>query len=354
LSVINDLLTVPERENGGRTAYDRFDFQTAWGISQILKLHSAGSNYALAFEFHDDIVELDDAHVPSKAIFYQLKTREAGNWTVPRIVARSKSTGKQQTLKASFAGKMFDNVKRFNNAVKKLVFVSNQPLSEIGAKQGEHPFSSASKEDISKFVAAMKVECQNFAEVDHLGYFHFNYCHLNLASYESTVIGEVAQFLQEHTSAEAGACAFTLYLANQGRKRSKSLADVSDFEALKKSKFVTKQNMEDWLNSLNSEYLHPPKWETVSRQLALPHSEDTKIEREWNDYMTERKRRWNTATMEFGSKIKKQVEPIIDGAVDLSSGLEAAVPTLRSYVNSWKPGVSDYFVKAVILYEYKR
>ena len=353
MGLIDDLLTVKERENGGRTAYDRFDFQTAWGISQVLKLHNTGLNYAVAFEFHDDIVELDDADAPANATFYQLKTQESGNWTVTQIVARAPSARKK-THKASFAGKMFDNVKRFGNAVRRLVFVSNQPLSEIGAKHGEHPFSSTSADAIAKFVTAMELECQGFTKIAHLGYFHFNYCDLNLASYEKAIIGEVSLFLQEHTSAEASAIAFTLHLVNEGRKRSKALSDVSDFDELKKSKFLTRQNMEGWLESLKSTHLYRPSWETVSRQLAVSHSEDARIEREWNNYMTERKRRWNTATIEFGSKIKTHVEPIMDSAHELKIGLEAAVPIVRDLVRSWKPGSSDHFVKAVILYEYKR
>jgi hypothetical protein len=90
-------------------------------------------------------------------------------------------------------------------ARKRLVFVSNQPLSEIGDKHGEHSLSSAPAEAISKFVTAMKVECKDFKETDHLVYFHFNYCDLNLASYEKAIIGEVSLFMQEHSSVDSGA-----------------------------------------------------------------------------------------------------------------------------------------------------
>ena len=68
LSVKDSLLTVSQREEGGRTAYDRFDYQTAWGLSRLLDLHGTGKNYAVAFEFHDDIVSLDDADAPTRAI----------------------------------------------------------------------------------------------------------------------------------------------------------------------------------------------------------------------------------------------------------------------------------------------
>lgn len=63
MGVKDTLLAVSQREEGGRTAYDRFDYQTAWGVSKLLELHNAGTNYAVAFEFHDD------ANEPEKAIF---------------------------------------------------------------------------------------------------------------------------------------------------------------------------------------------------------------------------------------------------------------------------------------------
>ncbi|NVD43198.1 DUF4297 domain-containing protein [Ensifer sp. HO-A22] len=109
--VIDDLLNVPERENGGRTAYDRFDFQTAWGISKVIDLHKGGANYAVGFEFHVDLVELDDADAPTTAVFYQMKSLDSGHWTLSRILDRpvAGKNKKKQTLKSSIAGKVFDN-----------------------------------------------------------------------------------------------------------------------------------------------------------------------------------------------------------------------------------------------------
>lgn len=352
MAIIDELLRVPEREDGGRTAYDRFDFQTAWGVSQVLKLHTAGANYAVAFEFHDDIVELDDADQPSLATFYQLKTLKTGTWTIKKIVKRTTDANKKP--KPSFAGKMFENFLRFKDAVKKLVFVSNQPLSDLTDGAEEEPFLSASQTAVSTFTTAMSLECPTFSKDDHLALFHFNHCHLSLGSYDMALIGEVTMFLKAHTSAEASAHAFTLSLVDEGRRRSKALSDVASFEELKKSKFMTKQNLDQWLHDLETAHAHRPAWDTVSRQLAAPHPEDAKIERAWHSYLSERKRRWNAATLELSRNVKALVEPIIDSADSLAAGLEESVPVVRERVRTWRPGATDHFVKAVILYEYKR
>ena len=196
-AVIDDLLKVPERENGGRTAYDRFDFQTAWGISKVIDLHKAGANYAVGFEFHDDLIELDDADSPTTAVFYQMKSLDSGHWTLSRILDRPVAGKKKQTLKASIAGKMFDNIKRFGAVVGKLVMVSNQPLSEAGAKYEEVPLATLDAADVTKFVTAMKLECRAFKEADHLGFFYYEQCRLGLGSYEDAVFGQVGMLLHD-------------------------------------------------------------------------------------------------------------------------------------------------------------
>ncbi|MBP0495755.1 dsDNA nuclease domain-containing protein [Pararoseomonas indoligenes] len=355
MTIINDLLSAPERENGGRTALDRFDFQTAWGIANVLRLHDNASNYAVAFEFHDDIVELDDADNPNAATFYQVKTLQTGKWTFADILFReAKGKGINKTLKASYVGRMFDNVSRFGHSVSKLVLVSNQPLPELTEEFGERAFSSATKDLVDKFKVTLQKECVNFNDQLHMKYFYFDRCRLDLGSYEDTLTGKMAGFLNRHSAPEAAASAFTIYLANEGRKRSKSLSDVQDFAALKASKFLTSHQMTGWLNRLTHEYTHHPSWETISRQLNFPHAEDVKIEREWRSYLPERMRRWNAATMQFTSEVKRAVEPVLDAAENLASGLSSAVPLVEDLVKGWKPNASDYLVKAIILYEYKK
>lgn len=70
VDLLTALTAVPERELGGMTAIDRFDFQTCWGVAQLLKLHKTQANYGIAFEFHDDIVTIDDTHQPNSIDFF--------------------------------------------------------------------------------------------------------------------------------------------------------------------------------------------------------------------------------------------------------------------------------------------
>jgi len=355
LTIINDLLSTSERESGGRTAIDRFDFQTAWGIANVLRLHDTGINYAVAFEFHDDIVELDDADAPKAAIFYQLKTLQSGHLTFTEILAREASgKGAKKTLKASYMGKMFDNIVKFSSAVVKLVLVSNQPLSGLTNDYGETPISSAETDHIEKVRKALAKECSTFDEKHHLKFFFFDRSRLELGDYENALLGRVTKFLDHHSAPVAAAPAFTIYLTSEGKRRSKSLSEIADFDTLKSSKFLTRRNMGEWLEKLNRDFAQHPSWEAVSRQLNAGHSEDKKIEREWRYYQSERIRRWNTATADFTSKVKVEIEPIIDAADNLAEGLLQAIPIAEDAIRRWKPDASDYLIKAIILYEYRK
>jgi hypothetical protein len=354
LTIIADLLKVPERENDGSNTLDRFDFQTAWGLTKVLRLHESDARYAVAFEFHDDIAELDDADAPERATFYQVKTSKKGTWSFAKIASRDKAADKV-SRKPSHAGKMFDNVSRFGEAVRSLVFVSNQPLVDMPEGHRELAFElAADKKKLGAFVAALKSECPAFSETLHLKLFHFLDCGMHLESYEKTLVGDIALFVDKQVGAGVNARSFSLTLIDECRTRSKKLAEISDFEELKKSKFVTRKDMDEWLGVLRKSLEQRPDWAAVARHLGLSFAEEARLEREWRTYGLERHGTTTASSIEFADKVKKVVEPLMDAADTMWDGVTAAFPEIRRLVDVWRPGASNDYVRAVILYEYKR
>src|SRR5882757_9382319 len=88
--------------------------------------------YAIAFEFHDDIVRLDSSSSPTQARFYQVKTKVKGHWTLTELYARKKAKDKTSLL-PSYMGKMFDNYQLFPAEAERLSFVSNVPCEFMDA-----------------------------------------------------------------------------------------------------------------------------------------------------------------------------------------------------------------------------
>jgi len=89
----------------------------------MLKLHEAGVNYCVLFDVHDDIVSLDHPTAPTKASFFQVKTKASGNWTTHSITTGEKSAS--GTTLPSFLGKLYKHRLKFDVAVDRLTFVSN-------------------------------------------------------------------------------------------------------------------------------------------------------------------------------------------------------------------------------------
>lgn len=310
MGIKQKLLTVSEREDGGRTAYDRFDYQTAWGISKLLDLHTAGKNYAVGFEFHDDVVSLDDAEDPNKVIFYQVKTKETGSWSFARIANRNSVKGIKQ---ASFAGKMYDNFMRFGASVERLVFVSNQPLPEVIIVHGESSFSSAEKDKLENFVTKLSEEAAGFKDPEHTSLFFFAFSEFNLSGYEDAILGRIASFLANEIGPHVPPKPFALMLNDYCRRRSKKLADFSSFEELKASKFVTRAEVMQWLTHVRDQHERRPDWGGVATQLSLDFIAKAKIQREWSNYEVTLRARPNVATLAMSERLRKLIDDAIYG-----------------------------------------
>jgi hypothetical protein len=351
LTIIENLLTVPERENGGRTAYDRFDYQTAWGLMKVIALHSSGSDYAVAFEFHDDIAELDNLSCPTRLSFYQVKTTKSTSWSLAKIAQRTKSG---ETRKPSYAGKMFDNVERFGSAVDKVVFVSNRPLSEMVSELSEAPFSAAEKAKLNKFISALENECVGFKSTDHLPLFRFSDCGLHLDTYEQTLLGAVTKFLEDTIGSGVDSRAFNFILVDECRQRSKKLADLTGIDELRSSKFLTRDDIVEKLESFRKRRQHRPEWGSVAPYLNLHFSQAARIEREWRNYEMSRLERPYAASIEFADEVKNIVVPIMDQAATMWDGVLTALPKVRSLIRQRFGEMTEDFQHAVILYEFKR
>jgi hypothetical protein len=350
VGVKDDLLAIPERESGGQTAYDRFEFQTAWGLSRLLELHEAGKNYAVAFEFHDDIVTLDDAEKPVQATFYQVKTKKTGAWSFSLITNRKKVKEKRQP---SFAGKMYDNFLKFGANVDKLVFVSNQPLSDVVTDHGEKCFSKAKAEKINKFKDPISEECDGFQHPDHTKLFYFLFSDLNLTNYEDVIVGKIASFLEKEIGAHIPTKPFAYTLNDICRKKSKRIADLDSFEQLQASKFVTRTEIAKWVKQASDLHEQRPDWGSVSPLLNGSLRQKIEIERAWREYSIEVRARKNSTALAFSENVRAIMDPMLDKTDDLNVLVSSTINQVRPLVQAWKADATDAFVTAVMLYEIK-
>ncbi len=119
MDIQTSLLTSKARENSGSETIKRYDFQKDFSLKLIIDSYLSKSDFAILFEFHDDILVLDSASNPDELEFYQVKTKAtSGNWTTDSLL-KAKEWGK------SILWKMYLNKELFPEHTKKLFLVSN-------------------------------------------------------------------------------------------------------------------------------------------------------------------------------------------------------------------------------------
>ena len=131
---------MPQREVAGSNSASRYHYQALYGLALIFETHKRDGDYAVVFEYHDDIAMLNDSKTPTKVSFFQVKTKGKGHWNIADILKQQKSKDKdgKEIKSPSYLANMYDNVIKFGDQVEGTTFVSNAQLN-FGTKS--HSFS---------------------------------------------------------------------------------------------------------------------------------------------------------------------------------------------------------------------
>ncbi len=351
MGVVENIQKEAKREEGGAVLIERLDYQYAWGIQRILALHALGQPYAFLFESHDDILELDHEATPSKVVFYQVKTRKSGNWTVSRFTERKKAKD-GGGLSASVAGKMFDNIKRFSTCIDRAVMVTNMPMPKLSLDVGEHCMTKLDKDALRELSVAMQAEDPTFVMATHLSFYHLNYSPLHFDNAHHTVVGQVADVLFKRTGSERGAKTFFDALSGECRRKAKPQPAVRTLTEFDAAHVLRRSDVESFLD-VHGEHT-APSWTNVAPFLQpLGFVKVTAIMKAWNRYEIDRRTRWETLR-HVAPKIASAIEPIFNGRHDFSIALQESVAEVRDVVHAWSPTADDDTITAMILYEYQR
>jgi len=112
-------VTVP-RERAGSQTQARYDFQANFGILKLVELRESGQDFRIIFDIFDDIMVVDSAYKPENARFYQLKSKDPGDWTISEVC---KKVGAQAPR--SIVSRLYAHVVSFGATVAETGLVSN-------------------------------------------------------------------------------------------------------------------------------------------------------------------------------------------------------------------------------------
>lgn len=348
-AILEQLTSTEPRETSGSRNYERPDFQIAWGLLHLLELHVADVPYAVAFEFHDDILVLDNATHPTKVRFYQVKTRNSGRWTLNGLTKQEQG---KKGPKASIVGKLFFNRQLFPST-EHLGFVSNQPCKFLSDDTEVCCFGDAKKNDFKTFLDSLRAECGEVPEAD-AKLFHYHHTPLKLADYETTLKGHVVEFIARQCGEiEYNFLGFFRMITDECRRKSKKDATTCKPEHIVRDKFVTREDVEHWLRELSLRALRKPNWHEVSADLSgVAAARKLIIREKWALYEARRFDSADTAHSMLRDLVRSAVIAIdMTTEAPLIEIVENVVDEIGGRARSIDPSNDDHYLCAAILFE---
>ncbi|MGY3547090.1 DUF4297 domain-containing protein [Bradyrhizobium sp. USDA 4469] len=351
MSFADRLISEPQREKSGETGYERFDYQALWGLALIFAHHGSSEDYAIAFEFHDDIVLLDSEQSPTRARFYQVKTKDKGQWSLTDLYRRKPKKNDPAGGKLpSFMGKLFSNYVTFPDETEQLNFVSNVPCAFLPSASGVCKLVSCDADTLKKFMDKL---AQEHPGASHAAVSLMHYVQADLSLHDSSthIKGKLNEFILE----QIGSVEFnpdTLYktIVEECRTRSKYTGTISSFSDLIQKKSITRSQVEGWLNLVRSRQALP-EWSMIGQQLNVGAIELANLTREWRRYRAIALDAGNEAINLIRDKIRSELDKCAGGAQGLDDLVDEIYPEVRDLAQANMSPFSNARLKVMILYE---
>ncbi|MGD9670792.1 MAG: dsDNA nuclease domain-containing protein [Hyphomicrobiaceae bacterium] len=111
------------RELSGSQTVGRYGFQANYGILKLIDLRESGQDFRIVFDLFDDLMVLDCSHSPKEIRFYQIKSKDPGDWTCANVCSK---TG--QSKPRAIISRLYSHVHQFGAVVVETGMVSNAPF----------------------------------------------------------------------------------------------------------------------------------------------------------------------------------------------------------------------------------
>jgi hypothetical protein len=257
VALLERICTLEPRETAGARNFDRLDFQTCWGLHLALARHLAGEDYAVGFELHDDIIHLDNPTTPTKVGFYQVKTKGRGKWTLEEIL---------QPI-PSIAGKLFANYLAFQSETATLAFVSNAGFAAVPDDTVPSKLETMNGRNVAKFNTALSTEHSQY-QPSYITLFEYVPAAIPFKGYELHITGCIVDFVKNTLGAlEYDPHAFASTLIGECRRKSKPHDSTAEPTQVFHQKFLTRADVEGFLDVLRRKVTSRPKWSDAASEL---------------------------------------------------------------------------------------
>lgn len=275
------------RETSGSRSSNRFAYQHNWSLCELLNLHLNSDDYLMVFEHHDDVVVFDSSHSPEGAIFYQVKSKTSGNWTVASLT-------KVKDGKPSVLNKLYDHHIHFSKGAKRLVFTSNQPLSaklrsgEKSVEKNSVQFSELS--DKEKCKISEKVESnQPYCDLEGLSKLETQRNDLRPDDHDTKAKGKLVEFF-ENFNPEAEVSVSLVYktFSDEIKRKNNYEGVIESTDDLITHKSISRDEFQQMIATVVKRVSDPDLWQEANAILSAEgynFSETRELKAKWQEYI---------------------------------------------------------------------
>jgi len=259
MSNVRDILATHYPDNsGGATATAGIAYQVHWGLDHALDMHRAGQNFVVIFDYHEDVVVLNDPVDPTNICAYQVKTA-SNNWSINKLIKVPKA--KDGKSKKSIIGKMMTLHSIFSDSISRIGFASNMYVDCVltcGNKSDKFREFSAiqlREDELSKLVESVLKEC-GYAFDPKKSTFQLCFLRSDIPpdSSEDVLTGRFCKFIESMKAAYGkdietiNAISFFSSMQEMAIAKNKDKNHYDSLEKLIKYKGISRTDIDRWLS----------------------------------------------------------------------------------------------------------
>ena len=353
----NILNLKPREESGSKTAR-KYTFQKDLSLFILLSLHEKKEDYVFLFDFHEDLVVLDSASNPDKIDFFQIKSKDSGNWTIRDLTKSEKD-------KLSILGKLYTNKINFKNNTNSLNFISNAHFSFKKLTSGDDSLkksiikaSELEKNDYTTINDSLKSEHKLSNEADFKDITQFYVTKLSNKDSSTHCLGELNRLINKiNPENKINAELAYKQVINEVKIRTENTVgdkSFASFEELIEIKGISKEQFLTFLKKAGLYKSVEQEWEEIKGSLqtcGIGHIELLKYRKFWRDVTVTLIKDSNKIPL---GQLRKQVQSSIENNKNNGNITESS--TLLEIINHCFSEVSsniydNYFIKCLIIKE---
>lgn len=352
----HQLLKTKPREEAGSKTSRKYTFQKNLSLLLLIEQHDKREDYVFLFDFHDDLAILDSSKNPTLIDFYQIKSKDKGNWTITKLT-------KAENKKLSILGKLFLNKIKFSDYTKSLNFITNANFSFLDLKDGT---LSTSKTKIiatdmdDKDICTCNTRIQTEHKLDNNPEFEKNtQFHVTILSNKDSsthCIGSLSTLIDSINKDNKinPVLAYNQIINEITRKTGSTVEDKSfnHLSQLIKLKGITKSQFISYLEKAGLYKSVEEEWNEINFVLincGLGFVELTKYKKSWRDiYLTEIRNPNSIPLQELKDKINRIYQDrlcseIITDSMSLINIIDSIYCNLETKI------FDEYFIKCLII-----